>query len=137
MPEMLKPTAALMGSGLGKAVALVTDGRFSGGSHGFVVGHVSPEAQLGGPIALVRDGDVVEIDAVARTMTLHVTGAELETRRLAFRPKPTEQTGSLSKYARLVAQANFGCITDRTPHHSAAHTPPPSPAPNAATTATP
>jgi len=115
MPEMLKPTAALMGSGLGKEVALITDGRFSGGSHGFVVGHVAPEAQVGGTIGLVENGDIIEIDAVRRQIILHVDEATLEARRANWQPKSTERTGSLSKYARLVSQANFGCVTDRVP----------------------
>ena len=115
MPEMLKPTAALMGSGLGREVALVTDGRFSGGSHGFVVGHVAPEAQLGGPIALVRDGDIVHIDAVDHRIALEVDETTLDARRAAWRAPRQQQWGSLYKYARLVSQADYGCITDRRP----------------------
>ena len=115
MPEMLKPTAALMGSGLGKEVALLTDGRFSGGSHGFVVGHISPEAQLGGPIALIEDNDIIEIDADARIITLHITDEELARRKELLQIPDGPQSGSLAKYAALVSQANFGCITDRKP----------------------
>src|SRR6185436_7300079 len=88
MPEMLTPTSALMGAGLGDAVALVTDGRFSGGSHGFLIGHVTPEAQEGGPIALVCDGDRIEIDAKRNTIDLHVPASELARRRAAFSPPP-------------------------------------------------
>lgn len=118
MPEMLKPTAALMGSGLGKEVALLTDGRFSGGSHGFVVGHISPEAQLGGPIALIEDNDIIEIDAEARSITLHVPADELTRRAGNLRLPEGPQSGSLAKYAALVSQANYGCITDRKPRKS-------------------
>ena len=118
MPEMLKPTAALMGSGLGKEVALLTDGRFSGGSHGFVVGHISPEAQLGGPIALIEDTDIIEIDAEARSITLHVPADELARRASNLRLPEGPQSGSLAKYAALVSQANYGCITDRQPRKS-------------------
>ncbi|KAI9691415.1 MAG: dihydroxy-acid dehydratase ilv3 [Bathelium mastoideum] len=114
MPEMLKPSSALMGAGLGHDVALVTDGRFSGGSHGFLIGHVVPEAQEGGPIALVRDGDEVEIDAEKREMNLVGVGqAELAARRSEWREPELKYTkGTLAKYARMVRDASRGCITD-------------------------
>ncbi|MBV7440908.1 dihydroxy-acid dehydratase [Weeksellaceae bacterium TAE3-ERU29] len=113
MPEMLKPTSAIMGAGLGKKVALITDGRFSGGSHGFVVGHVSPEAQEGGNIGLVRDGDIITIDAVKNTIDLHLTEEELEARRKEWQPHPLKaERGVLYKYARTVSSASKGCITD-------------------------
>jgi dihydroxy-acid dehydratase len=114
MREMLSPTAAIMGKGLGDKVALITDGRFSGGSHGFVVGHVSPEAALGGPLALVRDGDAISIDAISRTLTLDVSKAELAKRRAAWRaPAPYATRGVLAKYAELVSSASLGAVTDR------------------------
>jgi dihydroxy-acid dehydratase len=114
MREMLSPTAAIMGKGLGDKVALITDGRFSGGSHGFVVGHVSPEAAAGGPLALVRDGDRINIDATQRKMTLHVAAGELERRRAAWRaPQPFAKHGVLAKYAALVSSASLGAVTDR------------------------
>jgi dihydroxy-acid dehydratase len=114
MREMLSPTAAIMGKGLGDRVALVTDGRFSGGSHGFVVGHVSPEAAAGGPLALVRDGDRISIDAVGRAMTLHVEDKELARRRAKWAPPvaPADR-GVLAKYAALVSSASLGAVTDR------------------------
>jgi len=114
MREMLSPTAAIMGKGLGDRVALVTDGRFSGGSHGFVVGHVAPEAAVGGPLALVQDGDTISIDAVGRTMTLHVDDKELAKRRAAWvTPGPAADRGVLAKYAALVSSASLGAVTDR------------------------
>jgi dihydroxy-acid dehydratase len=113
MPEMLTPTSALMGAGLGAAVALVTDGRFSGGSHGFIVGHVTPEAQEGGPIALVEDGDNIAIDAKRHTIELEVDPQELARRRARFRPPPLRATrGTLAKYIRCVRPASEGCVTD-------------------------
>lgn len=113
MPEMLKPTSAIMGAGLGKDVALITDGRFSGGSHGFVVGHVSPEAQVGGGIALVRDGDEITIDAVGNTINMNLSEAELEARRKAWvQPELKVKSGGLYKYAKLVSSASKGCVTD-------------------------
>ncbi|MEY4384137.1 MAG: hypothetical protein RI995_1679, partial [Bacteroidota bacterium] len=113
MPEMLKPTSAIMGAGLGDKVAMITDGRFSGGSHGFVVGHVTPEAQEGGPIGLVKDGDKITIDAVANTMTLHISDAEMEARRKAWKPIPSPHTtGVLRKYIKNVSSASQGCVTD-------------------------
>ncbi|KAH7348454.1 dihydroxy-acid/6-phosphogluconate dehydratase [Rhexocercosporidium sp. MPI-PUGE-AT-0058] len=113
MPEMLKPSSAIMGAGLGKDVALITDGRFSGGSHGFLIGHIVPEAQEGGPIGLVRDGDEVVIDAETRVLDLLVDEEELVKRRKEFVPKPAKYTkGTLAKYARCVSDASHGCITD-------------------------
>ena len=114
MPEMLKPTAAIIGAGLGNDVALITDGRFSGGTHGFVVGHISPEAQQGGPIALVQDGDVITIDAVNNTISMRVTELELEKRKKEWvRPRLKVSKGSLYKYARMVSSASEGCVTDK------------------------
>ncbi len=113
MPEMLTPTSAIMGAGLGDKVALLTDGRFSGGSHGFLIGHVTPEAQEGGPIALVRDGDSIAIDAKQHTLDLELSQAEIELRRSAFVPPPLKATrGTLAKYIRCVKNASFGCVTD-------------------------
>ncbi|TGO19519.1 hypothetical protein BPAE_0341g00010 [Botrytis paeoniae] len=115
MPEMLKPSSAIMGAGLGKDVALITDGRFSGGSHGFLIGHIVPEAQVGGPIGLVRDGDTIVIDAETRILDLEVEGGEeeLERRRKEFVAPPLKYTkGTLAKYSRLVQDASHGCITD-------------------------
>jgi len=114
MREMLSPTSALIGRGLGNDVALITDGRFSGGSHGFVVGHVTPEAAVGGPLALVKNGDRITIDARARTIDLGVPPRELAARRRAWRPrKPAYTRGVLAKYARLVESASEGAVTDR------------------------
>ena len=114
MREMLSPTAAIMGKGLGDKVALVTDGRFSGGSHGFVVGHISPEAHAGGALALVRDGDRITIDAARREISLHVDAAELDARRRAWKaPAPYATRGVLAKYAQLVSSASLGAVTDR------------------------
>ncbi|WGK64120.1 dihydroxy-acid dehydratase [Croceiramulus getboli] len=113
MPEMLKPTAAIMGAGLGKEVALITDGRFSGGTHGFVVGHITPEAQEGGTIALVKDGDMITLDAEANTINLEVDEQELESRlRLWQPPKLKVSRGALYKYAKTVSSASQGCVTD-------------------------
>ena len=113
MPEMLTPTSAIMGAGLGKDVALLTDGRFSGGSHGFIVGHVTPEAQEGGPIALVRNGDVVTIDAEKNELSVAVSEAEMAERRAAWVMPPYKATrGTLAKYIRLVKSASEGCVTD-------------------------
>lgn len=113
MPEMLKPTSALMGAGLGKSVALITDGRFSGGTHGFVVGHITPEAFDGGTIALVNDDDIIEIDAVTNSIHLKVDETVLATRRAALRlPELKVKNGVLFKYARLVKDASEGCVTD-------------------------
>jgi dihydroxy-acid dehydratase len=113
MREMLSPTSAIMGRGLGKDVALITDGRFSGGTHGFVVGHISPEAHLGGPLALVKNGDTITIDARARQLTLDVPARELAKRRKALKlRKPVFDRGVLAKYADHVSQAHLGAITD-------------------------
>ena len=113
MPEMLTPTSALMGAGLGNDVALITDGRFSGGSHGFIVGHVVPEAQEGGPIALVQDGDMVVIDADTAAIDADVDEAEFSRRRAEWRQPPPKATrGILGKYIRCVAPASRGCVTD-------------------------
>ena len=113
MPEMLTPTSALVGAGLGNDVALITDGRFSGGSHGFIVGHVVPEAQDGGPIALVQDGDVVVIDADAASIDAEVSADEMQRRRAAWKAPPLKaERGILAKYVRCVAPASRGCVTD-------------------------
>ena len=113
MPEMLKPTAAIMGAGLGKDVALITDGRFSGGSHGFVVGHVSPEAQDGGNIALVKDGDIITIDAVNNSIKMEISSEELAERKAIWkRPDLKFDRGILYKYAKTVSSASEGCVTD-------------------------
>jgi dihydroxy-acid dehydratase len=113
MREMLSPTGAIVGKGLGGDVALITDGRFSGGSHGFVVGHVSPEAAVGGPLALVNTGDEITIDAERREMTLHVTAAELKRRRKAWSPPKTlARRGALAKYSKTVSSASLGAVTD-------------------------
>ncbi len=114
MPEMLKPTAAIIGAGLGNDVALITDGRFSGGTHGFVVGHVSPEAQVGGPIAFVKNGDQITIDATKNTITVDVSDNEMEVRRAAWKaPELKFKRGVLSKYVRNVSSASEGCVTDK------------------------
>jgi dihydroxy-acid dehydratase len=114
MPEMLKPTSAIMGAGLGKDVALITDGRFSGGTHGFVVGHIAPEAQLGGPIALVENGDEIEIDSVTKSIKVLVDQKTLEYRKSKWSaPKLRVKNGSLFKFAKNVSSASQGCTTDR------------------------
>jgi dihydroxy-acid dehydratase len=116
MREMLSPTGAIMGKGLGDKVALITDGRFSGGSHGFVVGHVSPEAAVGGPLALIHDGDRITIDAKKCSLDLHVSAAELKRRRAKWvAPKPTATKGVLAKYVREVSSASLGAVTDYVP----------------------
>jgi len=113
MPEMLTPTAAIMGAGLGSDVALLTDGRFSGGSHGFIVGHIAPEAQAGGPIALIRNGDVITIDAAQNRIDVHVSEEELASRRREWSPPPFKATrGVLYKYIKAVTSASEGCVTD-------------------------
>ncbi len=113
MPEMLTPTSAIMGAGLGKDVALITDGRFSGGSHGFIVGHITPEAQEGGPIALVRTGEIITIDASTNVLDVDVPEAEMRARRAAWVMPPYKATrGTLAKYIRLVKSASNGCVTD-------------------------
>ena len=114
MREMLSPTSAIMGRGLGKDVALITDGRFSGGSHGFVVGHVTPEAYVGGPIALVKNGDTIIIDAEKRQMTLGISAAEFKKRKQAWKkPAPRYPRGVLAKYAHTVTSASLGAVTDK------------------------
>ena len=113
MPEMLKPTAAIMGAGLGKDVALITDGRFSGGTHGFVVGHITPEAQDGGTIALVEDGDSITIDAETNSITLEISDKELQERKQQWKaPNLKVSRGVLFKYAKTVSSASQGCVTD-------------------------
>ncbi len=114
MPEMLKPTSAIMGKGLGKKVALITDGRFSGGSHGFVVGHITPEAQNGGVIALLQDGDIITIDAVNNTINVALSDQEIKNRKKKWvEPSLKVQSGYLYKYAKTVASASQGCVTDK------------------------
>lgn len=117
MPEMLTPTSAIMGAGLGDQCALITDGRFSGGSHGFVIGHVCPEAQEGGPIGLVKDGDIISIDAETREMNvLGVDDAEWAKRKAEWKPPASQsgkaEFGTLRKYTKLVSSASTGCVTD-------------------------
>jgi dihydroxy-acid dehydratase len=113
MPEMLTPTSAIMGAGLGKDVALLTDGRFSGGSHGFIVGHIAPEAQVGGPIALVRNGDRITIDATRNTIDVHISEKEMQARRNAWTAPPFKaERGTLHKYIKNVTSAAEGCVTD-------------------------
>jgi len=113
MREMLAPTSAVMGKGLGKDVALITDGRFSGGSHGFVVGHITPEAYVGGPLAIVKDGDAITIDAEKRELNLEVSAAEIKKRLKAWkRPAPRYTDGLLAKYASHVTSASLGAVTD-------------------------
>ena len=114
MPEMLKPTASIMGAGLGKEVALITDGRFSGGTHGFVVGHITPEAQVGGTIALLKDGDIIHINAETNSIEVELPEEELTARRNLWQAPPLKKTsGSLYKYAKLVSTASEGCVTDQ------------------------
>jgi dihydroxy-acid dehydratase len=113
MREMLAPTSAIIGAGLGDAVGLITDGRFSGGTYGMVVGHVAPEAAVGGAIALVQEGDTITINAPARSLHLHVSDSELEQRRASWVPlKPRYTTGVLAKYAKLVSSSSVGAVTD-------------------------
>jgi len=113
MPEMLKPTAAIMGAGLGKSVALITDGRFSGGTHGFVVGHIVPEAQEGGPIALIENGDIIEINAEDNTLNVHLSDEVLAERSNKWKQPPYKfQSGVLYKYIKSVSTASKGCVTD-------------------------
>ena len=116
MPKMLTPTSAIMGAGLGDCVALLTDGRFSGGSHGFCIGHITPEAQVGGPIALVKNGNPIRIDARpdARTIDLLISDEEWEIRRAASSPPPLRaECGTLFKYIQCVKTASEGCVTDK------------------------
>ena len=113
MREMLSPTSAIMGRGLGAEVALITDGRFSGGTHGFVVGHITPEAFVGGPLALVKNGDTITIDARTRQLSIDITEKEWRARRKAWKPrKPRYIRGVLAKYARQVSTASTGAVTD-------------------------
>jgi dihydroxy-acid dehydratase len=113
MPEMLTPTSAIMGAGLGNDVAMITDGRFSGGSHGFIIGHVVPEAQAGGPIGLIRDGDRITIDADANVLAVALSDAELSQRRAEWNMPPYKATrGTLHKYIKSVKTASEGCVTD-------------------------
>jgi dihydroxy-acid dehydratase len=113
MPEMLTPTSAIVGAGLGKDVALITDGRFSGGSHGFLVGHITPEAQDGGPIALIRDDDRITIDINVNQISVDVMEGELAMRWKEWQPPPLKANrGTLAKYIRLVRSASEGCVTD-------------------------
>lgn len=114
MPEMLKPTSYIIGSGISKNVALITDGRFSGGSHGFVVGHITPEAYIGGPIALINNGDIINIDAENNTITLQISNTEMQKRKIKFNnPILNEKSGYLYKYSELVSSASEGCVTDK------------------------
>jgi len=113
MREMLSPTSAVMGRGLGKDVALITDGRFSGGSHGFVVGHITPEAGLGGPLAIVKNNDSITIDAEKRVISLDIAPAEIDSRLKKWKaPAPRYSRGVLAKYARTVRSASLGAVTD-------------------------
>ena len=113
MPEMLTPTSAIVGAGLGKDVALITDGRFSGGSHGFIVGHITPEAQDGGTIALVQNGDRITIDAKRNELRADISDAEIAARRSAWRMPPYKaRRGTLARYIRTVKSASLGCVTD-------------------------
>ena len=113
MPEMLTPTSAIMGAGLGTDVALLTDGRFSGGSHGFIVGHITPEAQVGGPIALLKDGDKITVDAEKNEINVELSADALAARKAAFVAPPLKATrGTLAKYIRCVKSASEGCVTD-------------------------
>jgi dihydroxy-acid dehydratase len=113
MREMLSPTGAIMGKGMGKDVALITDGRFSGGSHGFVVGHITPEAYVGGPLAIVKNGDPITIDAEKRSLTLDLPFKEIATRFKRWKqPKPRYTRGVLAKYAKAVSSAHLGAVTD-------------------------
>jgi dihydroxy-acid dehydratase len=114
MREMLSPTSAIMGKGLGKDVALITDGRFSGGSHGFVVGHITPEAYAGGPIALIKNGDAITIDAAKHQLNLGIFGVEMKKRKKAWKkPAPRYTRGVLAKYAAHVTSASEGAVTDK------------------------
>ncbi|WP_298366281.1 dihydroxy-acid dehydratase [uncultured Lutibacter sp.] len=114
MPEMLKPTSMIMGAGLGKSVALITDGRFSGGTHGFVVGHITPEAQSGGAIGLVEDGDIIKIDATNNSIDVLISEEELAERKAKWvEPAPKHKKGILYKYAKTVSSASEGCVTDK------------------------
>ena len=114
MREMLGPTSAVMGRGLGDKVALITDGRFSGGSHGFVVGHITPEAHVGGPIGLLKDGDEITIDAVNNVISVDLSDEELEARKAEWQAyEPRYKRGVLAKYAHTVTSASTGAVTDK------------------------
>ena len=114
MREMLSPTSASMGKGLGGDVALITDGRFSGGSHGFVVGHITPEAYEGGPLAIVEDGDEITIDAVTKELTIAMSQEEIENRLKKWeKPNPRYTRGALAKYSKTVSSASYGAVTDK------------------------
>ena len=114
MREMLAPRSAIIGLGLGDSVGLITDGRFSGGTYGMVVGHVAPEAAVGGNIALVRDGDIITIDADKKSLNVHLSDEELASRRSEWQPpKPWYSNGVIAKYAKLVSSSSIGAITDR------------------------
>ena len=111
MPEMLAPTAAIIGMGLGRTVALITDGRFSGGTRGICIGHVSPEAAVGGPIALLEEGDVIQIDLEKRSLNVKIADVEMEARRGRWKPRePSVKTGYLARYAKMVTSANTGAV---------------------------
>jgi dihydroxy-acid dehydratase len=113
MPEMLKPTSAIFGAGLGDSVALITDGRFSGGTHGFVVGHMTPEAFEGGNIGLVKDGDTIEISAIKNSINVMISDEEMGNRRKLWnQPEPPVKNGVLFKYFKQVKNATEGCVTD-------------------------
>jgi dihydroxy-acid dehydratase len=114
MPEMLKVTAAIMGAGLGKRVAVITDGRFSGGTHGFVIGHITPEASDGGPIALLKDGDIITIDASTNSIEVQLSEMEIDSRKMAWMPPALKyRKGILYKYSQTVSSASLGCVTDQ------------------------
>jgi dihydroxy-acid dehydratase len=114
MPEMLKPTSAIMGAGLGKDVALITDGRFSGGTHGFVVGHIVPEAYEGGTLAIVKDGDVITIDSENNILHVDISEKEITNRIENWKkPEPKIDKGILYKYVKSVSNASKGCVTDQ------------------------
>ncbi|HAZ41238.1 MAG TPA: dihydroxy-acid dehydratase, partial [Methylococcaceae bacterium] len=114
MREMLSPTSAVMGKGLAKDVALITDGRFSGGTHGFVVGHITPEAYVGGPLAIVEEGDRITIDAESREISLHVDAAVIRQRLAGWKaPEPRYRRGVLAKFAKLASSASEGAVTDK------------------------
>ena len=114
MREMLSPTSAIMGKGLGEEVALITDGRFSGGSHGFVVGHVTPEAFDGGPIAIIENGDTITINAETKTLSLALSEDEIKTRLSQWQqPEARYKKGTLAKYAKTVSSASEGAVTDK------------------------
>jgi dihydroxy-acid dehydratase len=120
MREMLQPTGAIIGAGLGKHVALMTDGRFSGGSHGFLIGHVSPEAHVGGPIGLLVNGDTISVDAVKLELTLEISDEEMAARKAAWKqPPPPFKSGWLYKYSKTVSSASYGCLTDLQPVQAA------------------